>query len=149
MGLSRRAAKRDGNEPAIYSYWRSRGAYLQSTSSTGQPDTIVWWGGVGLRAETKTRRGRLKPAQVKEFTAAFLAGVKTFIVRNQEDAKALLGGTLQPWEPGLGDTGKPRAFRPGRDKARSVADLCKADHCGTSRAPGLERCMKHALEQCF
>jgi len=143
MGLNRRAAKRDGNEPSIYGRWAARLAYVQPVSGKGQPDTVVWFGGRGMRVETKRGKARLTPAQMEEFTDAYLLGVNTWIVRTEVDADALLDGTLEPWKPGDGTTAKHRGFRPGRDRARSVAELCVANHCGISHAPGMRLCFKH------
>lgn len=54
-------------------------------------------------------------------------------------------------------TSKPRAptkarpFRHGTDKARSLAETCKADFCTTSAVPGTKppRCAAHAAEETF
>lgn len=47
--------------------------------------------------------------------------------------------------------GRQRPFRPGTDKARSLAETCKADFCTTSAVLGTKppRCAAHAAEETF
>lgn len=153
----RRAAKRDSNERAIIRQWKAMGAYVESVSGPGLADTLVHHKGRLFRVEVKNARGKLTRKQVENFTKAWRAGVPTFIIRDVEDAKDMLecppGSGIYAsltWDPSKGalGTAKPRArpFRPGTDKARSMAELCPLAGCVTSRVPGMAHCAAHAAE---
>lgn len=158
----RLAAKRDKNERAIISTWEAMGAYVESVSGKGSPDTLVHHKGRLFRAEVKGAKRGLTKAQVESFTRAHGAGVPTFIIRTVDDARDMLecppGTGLYAallWKPEkgalAGASRKERAFRPGTDKARTLAETCKVDFCTTSAVPGTvpPRCAAHAAEETF
>lgn len=153
----RRAAKRDDNEQAIVDTWEAMGAYVEAVNGPGLPDRLVHYKGGLYRAEVKGAKRGLTPKQAENFKKAFNAGVPTYIIRSTDDAKGLLGITVSApsWYPQdgalAGAARKTRAFRPGTDKARTLAESCKADFCNTSAVPGSkpQRCAAHAAEETF
>lgn len=144
----RRAAKRDANEREIIALWERLGCYVEAVSSPGAADTLVHFDGHLMRAEVKGAKRGLTQLQVEHFTAAYNAGVATYVVRTPQDAAMLLETTLAPWTPSTGALAgaeiKERKHRPGHDRARVVADLCKSIACPTSRLPGRYFCAVHA-----
>jgi len=129
------------------------GAYVESISGKGSPDTLVHFDGALLRCEIKGAKRGLTTAQVENFTKAYSARVFTYIIRTQTDAAALLKREMLPWGPAdgalAGAARKERPFRHGTDRARSVSELCRTDHCAISRSPGLTKCAAHAAEATF
>jgi len=161
-GLARHGKKRDNNEREIIATWEAMGAYVESISGKGSPDTLVHHNGRLYRAEVKGAKRGLTKAQVDGFTRAHAAGCSTFIVRSPRDAELMLvtkfhAGTeyLLPWEPNdgalAGASRKERPFRPGTDRARSLSETCKAEGCATLAVPGTNppRCAAHAAEETF
>lgn len=160
-GLARHGKKRDANEKEIVAVWETMGAFVESISGKGSPDTLVHYRGMLYRCEVKGAKRGLTKAQVKSFTRAHEAGVKTFIVRTADQAAdlflppgTLLQGTLV-WRPEHGALGgaarKERPFRYGTDRSRSLAESCKVECCITSALPGTKppRCAAHAAEETF
>lgn len=154
----RRAAKRDDNERAIIKTWEAMGAYVESVSGPGLVDTLVHYKGQLYRAEVKGAKRGLTKKQVENFERASRAGVPTYIIRTTAHATALLGvGSVRApfWSPDggalAGAARKARAFRPGTDKARTLAESCKVDCCIISAVPGTNppRCAAHAAEETF
>jgi hypothetical protein len=161
MSLNRHAAKRDGIERAIIRTWEAMGAYVESVSGPGLADTLVHHKGRLYRAEVKGAKRGLTPKQVENFTKAHGADIHTFIIRSPEDARTLLTMRDDPdwyrliWTPEhgalAGASRKERAFRPGTDKARTLAESCKVECCITSAVPGSSppRCAAHLAEETF
>jgi hypothetical protein len=158
----RRAAKRDDVEREIITTWEAMGAYVEAVSGPGIVDTLVHHKGRLFRAEVKGAKRGLTPKQVDNFKKAYAAGVPTFIVRTVDEAKDLLecpSGTLlyvaMLWKPEhgalAGASRKERAFRPGTDKARTLAECCKEMYCPTSAVPGTNppRCAGHVAQDTF
>jgi hypothetical protein len=158
----RRAAKRDDNERAIIDTWERLGAYVEPVSGPGLADTLVHHKGQLFRAEVKGAKRGLTTRQVENFTKAWMAGVNTFIVLTPDDAKDMLEcppGTgiyvSLCWKPAdgalAGAARKQRPFRPGTDKARTLAESCKRDFCATSAVPETNppRCAAHAAQETF
>lgn len=143
----RRAAKRDANEREIIAIWERLGCYVEPLSSPGAADTLVHFDGHLLRAEVKGAKRGLTALQVEHFTAAYNAGVATYVVRTPSEAAMLLEDTLPPWTPAAGALGgaerKERTYRPGHSRAGTLAEQCKKDDCATSRLPGLPWCAEH------
>lgn len=154
-GLARHGKKRDANEKEIISTWEEMGAYVESISGKGSPDTLVHFDGALLRCEVKGAKRGLTPAQVESFTKAYDARVFTYIIRTSDDARALLKRELLPWGPDdgalAGAARKERPFRPGTDRARTLAESCKREGCITSAVPGTKppRCAAHVAEETF
>jgi hypothetical protein len=162
MSLNRHAKKRDDNERAIIKTWEARGAYVEEVSGPGLADALVHYKGEIYRAEVKGAKRGLTPKQVENFTRAYKADVPTYIIRSVEDARDLLeamSGTLLlvrlAWDPKKGALAgaarKERSFRPGTDRARTLAESCKVDCCITSAVPGSTppRCAAHLAQETF
>lgn len=156
----RRAAKRDDVEREIIKAWETMGAYVESVSGPGLADTLVHYRGQVYRAEVKGAKRGLTPKQVENFTKAFNAGVPTYIIRTTGEAVILLRGDAVTiprlrWKPEhgalAGAARKERPFRPGTDKARTLAESCKEAFCNTSAVPGTTppRCAGHAAQDTF
>lgn len=151
----RRAAKRDTNEREIISTWEAMGAYVESVSGPGLADTLVHHKGSLYRAEVKGAKRGLTNKQVENFQKAWLADVPTYIIRTTADATDLLKDSAArlrlEWRPEhgalAGAARKERPFRPGTDKARSIAEMCAVAGCVTSRSPGMGVCAPHAAEE--
>lgn len=156
-GLARHGKKRDANEKEIIATWEAMGAFVESISGKGSPDTLVHHKGQLYRCEVKGAKRGLTKAQVESFTRAFAAGVSTYVTRTREDARSLLLGSVErlrlEWRPEhgalAGASRKERGFRPGTDRARSVAESCAREGCITSAVPGTRRCAAHAAEETF
>jgi len=88
MSLNRRNPKRDGNESAIIAALKAIGATVYPVSGRGVADLLVGFNGQNYLMETKTRTGKLTPAQV-EFSAAWQG--QYCVVRTVEDALIALG----------------------------------------------------------
>lgn len=150
----RRAAKRDLNERAIIDTWEAMGAYVESVSGPGLADTLVHHRGNLFRAEVKGAKRGLTKKQVENFRKAFTAGASTYVIRTPEDAQILLtdsGLRLRlEWRPEQGSLAgaarKEKPFRPGTDRARSLAEMCTRDGCVRSRSPGMMHCAPHTAE---
>lgn len=154
-GLARHGKKRDANEKEIVATWEAMGAFVESISGKGSPDTLVHHKGALYRCEVKGAKRGLTEAQVESFKKALRAKVSTYVVRTSAEARLVLYGTLNPWreEDGAlaGASRKERAFRHGTDRARSLAESCKRDGCITSAVPGTNppRCAAHAAGETF
>lgn len=59
MGLNRRAAKRDSNEPGIIEALRAAGASVEQLSKKGIPDLLVGFDGTTFLMEVKSGKGKL------------------------------------------------------------------------------------------
>lgn len=145
MTISRTAAKRDGNEPAIIRVARALGAVVLQQSGEGLPDLLVGIAGKMYLVEVKMPGEPLKPAQEKTFAALRAVGVPVFIAEEPSDMRALLDGALMPWRPDSRpvEGKRKRAHRPGVDKARTIGEICEAAGCATSRREGRAFCAKH------
>lgn len=158
-GLARHGKKRDANEKEIVATWEAMGAFVESISGKGSPDTLVHYKGQIYRCEVKGAKRGLTKAQVESFTRAHEAGVPTFIIRTKDHATdlflprgTLLNGALV-WRPEhgalAGAARKERPFRYGTDRARSLDESCKEVGCITSALPGTKRCAAHTAEETF
>jgi hypothetical protein len=158
-GLARHGKKRDANENEIVAAWEAMGAFVESISGKGSPDTLVHSQGAIFRCEVKGAKRGLTKAQVESFTRAHEVGVPTFIIRTITDAMALINRSEHAdtcrWRPEhgalAGAARKERPFRPGTDRARSLSESCKEVGCITSAVPGTRppRCAAHAAEETF
>lgn len=156
-GLARHGKKRDANEKEIVATWEAMGAFVESISSKGSPDTLVHYNGQMYRCEVKGAKRGLTKAQAESFTRAFAVGVSTYVIRSVGDARSLLLGSVErlrlEWRPRhgalAGASRKERPFRYGTDRARSLDESCKEVGCITSALPGTKRCAAHTAEETF
>lgn len=166
----RRAAQRDTNEGAIRKRFAHHGWHTEQVSQEGLPDLLVWQGTKAERevcrainngairtylVDVKLPDGRIEELQVEKWKALHKLGIPVYVARTEADVDAIVSGTTLPWNPD--DPGrvraarKGRAFRPGTDRARTLAESCKVDCCITSAVPGTNppRCAAHAAEETF
>lgn len=84
----RRKARRDANEGDIVGALKRVGARVQPLSAKGCPDLLVQFRGELHLIETKTKKGKLTPAQV-EWHLAW--GAPIIIARSVDDALKGIG----------------------------------------------------------
>lgn len=174
--MSRFARHKDtAHRPTVIAL-RAAGASVEAMDLKDGPDLLVGYMGSTLLMEVKTRaereekdgykrsrEGRLSQGQ-EAWHAAWKGG-RVLTVYGPEDALIGLGvdlhaisqlkATTVEWTKDVAP--KPsmprneRPFRPGTDKARSLAETCKVDFCTTSAVPGTNppRCAAHAAEETF
>lgn len=92
MSLIRPNPKRDASERLIVDYLRKRGALVIRQSGKGLPDLLIGWCGRWLLAECKTEKKGLTPGQETFFHEARRRGLPAAIIRDWQEAKALLDG---------------------------------------------------------
>jgi hypothetical protein len=96
--MSKYARRVDGNQSEIFALWRDLGAHVVDTSRFGGgfPDCLVLYRGQMFLAEIKNgAKAEVKKGQV-EFHAQFEAyGGRVWIIRNRDDALAMLGLSLK------------------------------------------------------
>lgn len=100
MGLHRRAAKRDDNEPQIRAAFARHGWNTETMSAPGMPDLLVWpsWGhGGATLVDVKAKDGKPTKAQCEKWAALAEKGIPVYVVRTERDVDALVRGELQPW----------------------------------------------------
>lgn len=157
----RRAAQRDTNEGAIRKRFAHHGWHTEQVSQEGKWDLDAYPSvlPVGLvlkssailvaHVDVKLPDGRIEELQVEKWTALHKLGIPVYVARTEADVDAIVSGTATPWnpdEPGrVRAARKGRAFRPGTDRARTLAESCKVDCCITSAVPGSSppRCAAH------
>ncbi len=88
MGVNRRAAKRDTNEPEIIQALRAAGATVEQLSKKGVPDLLIGFQGSTYLIEVKTAKGKLTP---DESTWIEKWNGPVHIVRTIEEALRVLG----------------------------------------------------------
>lgn len=157
----RRAAHRDSNEGEIRARFEHHGWHVESVNQEGKWDLDCYppFGVTGqvpllarvvVHVDAKMPDGRIERAQVDKWKALRALNIPVYVARSEADVDAIVSGSAAPWRPDapgrVRDARKGRAFRPGTDKARSVAEMCKVDFCTTSAVPGTKplRCAKHA-----
>jgi hypothetical protein len=143
--ISRTAAKRDRNEPAVIRAARALGAVVLQQSGEGLPDLLVCHAGRTHLVEVKMPGEPLKPAQAETFAALHAVGVAVYVVERTDDMLAILARRAEPWAPNSRavEGVKQRPHRPGVDRARTVGELCIVDGCPLSMAPRRMHCLKH------
>lgn len=90
MSLTRRAARRDENEPLLVEFLRRSGCIVRLLSAPDLPDLLVGYQGRWVLLEVKMPDGRLKPGQELFLNACQVMGLPAEVVRSVEDCRNLL-----------------------------------------------------------
>lgn len=174
--MSRFARHKDtAHRPTVIAL-RAAGASVQALDIKDGPDLLVGHDGHTVLMEVKTiavrtekdgyqRTRKGKKSNGQESWHSTWKGGPVHTVYGPQEALMALG--LEMWQiadlrtitkdwtkdiaPAPQTTRKERPFRPGTDRARSLAETCKADFCTTSAVPGTkpQRCAAHAAEETF
>ena len=103
MGVNRRAARRDDNEPAIRKRFASHGWHTEQLSGTGMPDLLAFNLRVNLHStrlvDVKMPDGKVTNPQVKKWSELAANGIPVYVVRTEADVDALVASTLEAWSP--------------------------------------------------
>jgi hypothetical protein len=107
------AAQRDETEPAVVTALQLAGWTVEKVSAPGFPDLLCVRRGVAVLLEVKSRRGRMKPAQVELHARLRAAGLAVAVVTTPEEALAAVRGDVQRTaltEPAERRRGAPRSL---------------------------------------
>ncbi len=175
--MSRFARHKDtAHRPTVIAL-RAAGASVQALDVKDGPDLLVGYDGATVLMEVKTIATRTekdgyqrtragKKSEGQETWHSTWKGGPVCTVYGPEEAlvkigvemhkisnlKTLTGGWKKDVSAKPGHTyGKERPFRPGTDRARSLAESCKVEGCITSAVPGTKppRCVAHVAEETF
>ncbi|MCY1080311.1 VRR-NUC domain-containing protein [Archangium lansingense] len=120
------AAQRDAAEPAVVQALRLAGWTVEKLSDKGFPDLLCVRNGEVVLLEVKSKRGRMKSAQVELHARLRAAGLPVAIVTTPDEALAAVRGEVRRTamdvrverRPGqrrsLSELATPNTFRTGR-----------------------------------
>lgn len=108
MSIHRHAAKRDTNEPTIRRRFAHHGWHTEQISGSGMPDLLAFntqsiFAKVVRLVDVKMAKGDVTKAQRSKWEYLRLQGIPVYVVRTEADVDALVGGTLEPWQPPMSE----------------------------------------------